>query len=410
MTRRDTRLPPFDPPPMTEDDDYIVYQGDMQALPAKRLVKRFRAAGIKAFMEQTRSIGTLGLPGNTILCNLHVARPQYVCALIVWRLRGQGIDAWRTMNRDQRRGIAETALVDGALANSDVWDPDIFPPEGLAWLQSQLGMGTGEFRKLLADARQRFERIGRRDLHLGIWVSIACLTAGAIWGWRTAFSRWQPWVPILLGVLFGGHTLIVTLPRIIGMAGASADDEPDSETDDLDDDLEMPSSFSGRSPSDPAPPEARRPKHRETVPSTPPAGADTPYPDLVRSLDAAKEHLNQGDAAAALKVLDRVAFKDIRGVHTTHPDYLRFVKICRQSLGMDTRNIDSQLAETALDWVSALKKGEEALRRGDAEESIVWFRRSIMGNPGEAGTASGEDAARRGIRAAEALLKRRRKS
>jgi tetratricopeptide (TPR) repeat protein len=131
------------------------------------------------------------------------------------------------------------------------------------------------------------------------------------------------------------------------------------------------------------------------------------YPDMAKSMNKAKEFLNLGNADAALKSLETFMAGDFRGVHTTVPEFNALLFACQQALGIDTRNIENRIAEMRLDWLSALKKGEELLRKGQAEESIAYFTRSISMNPGEAGTASAEQAARDGITAAQALLKRR---
>ena len=66
-------------------------------------------------------------------------------------------------------------------------------------------------------------------------------------------------------------------------------------------------------------------------------------------------------------------------------------------------------ADAGVHWLEELEAGERLLREGKARESIVHFERSIRVNPGEAGTANAEEAAREGIRAAKALLRRRKK-
>ena len=127
--------------------------------------------------------------------------------------------------------------------------------------------------------------------------------------------------------------------------------------------------------------------------------------DIGPWLNRAKERLNQGDAAGALKVLEDLVDRDVSGRHTSSALYYLLLEVCQTALDLDPRQARGQALETSLDWLSSLKKGQELLRVGRAEESIAYFRRSLRGNPGEAGTASAEDAARRGIEAAEALLK-----
>ena len=131
-----------------------------------------------------------------------------------------------------------------------------------------------------------------------------------------------------------------------------------------------------------------------------------PYLDFTQCLERAKTFLHQGDAESALNVLEAFAANDYRGIHTCYPEFYEILSICQRSLGKDARNAESQVEEMRLDWVTALRKGQQLLKAGRARESIGYFERSLQANPGEAGTASGWEAARLGIEAAKALLKR----
>lgn len=395
----DLQLPPFDPPPVLENPKYVLYQGDLHALPAKNVVKRFRTAGLQAFMKEIPSSPTTQPhSGGMFLYNVFVARSHYLCALIIWRLRGRTREDWRTMSRDQRKKIAVTALVDGALAGGDAWGPNLFQEEELAWLQFQLGMQADEFMQLLARARNSFIFIGKRDLRWGIWITIASLISGSVWGWLISFSLWPVWVFLLLGIVVGVYTLSYSLPRAFKIDTSSDDVRYFSGSQAQAHTMKRTTAKEPKPAKDkasPTPPPAATERYSNT--------SATPYPDLVYSLNRAKEYLNRGDAVSALSVLEKFARKDIRGVHTAHSEYYKLLKICRQTMGLDTRNADSQIEELKLDWVAALKKGEALLRSGRAEESIAYFKRSLNDNPGEAGTASAEDAARRGIKTAEAI-------
>jgi tetratricopeptide (TPR) repeat protein len=134
--------------------------------------------------------------------------------------------------------------------------------------------------------------------------------------------------------------------------------------------------------------------------------ASNPYLELGACLNQAKTFLNRGNALSALNILETFVTNDFRGIHTAYPEFYEILRVCQMSLGRDTRNADSQIEEMQLDWMTALKKGEQLLKAGKAKESIAYFKRSLNANPGEYGTASGEEAAQRGIKAAKALLKR----
>jgi len=135
---------------------------------------------------------------------------------------------------------------------------------------------------------------------------------------------------------------------------------------------------------------------------------DNIYQLIDDCLCQARAFLNKGDSRAALKALEALAENDFRGVHTAYPEYYMLLRSCQQSLGMDTRGAESQIAETGLSWLEALKKGQKLLNEGKAGESIGYFQRSINGNPGEYGASAALEAARLGIIKAKDTLERQK--
>jgi tetratricopeptide (TPR) repeat protein len=244
---------------------------------------------------------------------------------------------------------------------------------------------------MLGQARRDYNRIGKRDLRWGLWLSAVCLGVGGLW-WLVGSFRWQVLILLVLGVVFGMHTLVYSLPRTrrSGTPGLGASHPP----------LEAIQARLHRSQQE----EAYKPKQIVAPPLV-----SKPYLDFGRCLEEAKGFLNQGDAKCALKVLETFAANDFRGIHTAYPEFYEILRVCQQSLGLKTRHADSQIEEMQLDWMTALNKGQQLLKAGNAKESIAYFKRSLKANPGEAGTASSEEAARLGIKSAEALLKRQRK-
>ena len=358
------------------------------------MVKRFRAAGLDAYAEpsQADSSAQTGFTGRRYFVN--VAQPHFMCALLVWRLGRRGPEAWNTMSGDQRAGIALKALVDGVLMNSSPEDEDVFDTEGLEWLRLQLGLTESKFRQLLDRALVRYRFIMKRDLLWGSGVAAFCLIVAVAWGLAASFNSWPVWILIVLGAVFGVFTLVHVMPRAHGAGHYSFDYDPDAVLTSMV--FDSPGQGSPRS----------RPGTVEDRPEE----AGELHLDLERALILAKNHLNEGDARAALKVLESFAARDRRGLHTAESEYFKLLRICQEALGLDSRNAAAQVTELKLDWLSALKKGEELLKAGKARESIQYFRRSIQGNPGEAGTASAEEAARQGIKTAEKLMKRREKN
>ena len=122
-----------------------------------------------------------------------------------------------------------------------------------------------------------------------------------------------------------------------------------------------------------------------------------PYLDVSRAIAEARYRLSKEDGKGALEVLRKLEKEDFRGVHQGYPEYYQTLIAVLTSLGMDTRNAESRLAGLTLDWVGALKRGRAELRKGNAEEALALFQRSLASNPGEAGTSSGMDDAWRGM-------------
>lgn len=138
----------------------------------------------------------------------------------------------------------------------------------------------------------------------------------------------------------------------------------------------------------------------------PGAGRD-PQLGVWRAIQRARDALRRGDAPAGRAILEEFVAGDREGLHTYRPEFHAALRDCRLALGLDARNAGNQAEELRSDWLDALHEGEELLRAGRAAESVAAFNRSLNANPGEAGTAPAAEAARRGLAAAEALLRRR---
>ncbi len=385
---------PFDPPPVPDGSSYVLFQGDVVPMVARWQVKRMRAAGIDAYWETNRSFtgGAWGA-GNTYewLCSVCVAQPHLICAMILWKLGFRGVKGWQKMSHRRRCRLAGKALVGGMLLRGEEWDQGFFTPTGLSWLQAQLGLHEEAFQRLLGQARRGYMRIGKRDLRWGLWLSAGCLGVGGLW-WLAGSFGWPVLILLVLGVVFGVHTLAVSLPRArrSGTLGLGASHPS----------LEAIRARLHRSPQDEAY------GRKQTVA---PPHISKPYLDFGRCLEEATGFLNQGDAKSALNILETFAGNDYRGIHTAYPEFYEILRACQQSLGLKTLRAESQIEEMQLDWMTALTKGQQLLKAGRAKESIAYFNRSLKANPGEAGTASAVEEARLGIKSAEALLKRRKK-
>ena len=371
MTSNNSNLRPFDPPPAPDGASYVLFQGNVVTLVARRQTERMRAAGIDAHWKSNRNSGISFSTEftNEWLCNVFVAQPHLICAMILWRLSFRGIKGWQKMSAEKRNRMAGKALVDTMLLHGGEWNPAFFTPTGLNWLQAQLNLGEEGFQRVLGQARRDFNGIAKRDLRWGLWLTAGCFIVGGA-GWMILSFTWQVLILLVLGIVFGAHTLVVSWPRSRQNAN---------------------SSFGSSHP----------PLEKIRV--------NQPYLDLGRCLQQARAFLNQNDAESALEVLENFAADDYRGVHTAYPEFYEILRICQQSLGKDTRNADNQIEEMCLDWMTALNKGQQLLKAGKAQESIAYFNRSLQDNPGEYGTSSAVSAAEDGIKAAKALLRRRQK-
>lgn len=392
MTSNNPNPRPFEPPLAPDGSSYVLFQGNVVTLMARRQTDRMRAAGIDARWESNRNSGVSFSAEFTSewLCNVFVAQPHLICAMILWRLSFRGIKGWQKMSPEKRARMAGKALVDTMLLHGGGWDPAFFTPTGLNWLQMQLNLGEEGFQRVLGQARRDFNDIARRDLHWGLWLTAGCFIVGGAW-WMIGSLTWQVLILLVLGIVFGVHTLALSWPssRRVGNSKFGASHPP----------LEKIQTHLQRvQPGESAKQEQKSDKVR----------VSQPYLDLGRCLQQARAFLNQNDAESALNVLENFAADDYRGVHTAYPEFYEILRICQQSLGKDTRNTDSQIEEMRLDWMTALNKGQQLLKAGKAQESIAYFERSLKDNPGEYGTASAVSAAEDGIKAAKALLRRQK--
>lgn len=197
----------------------------------------------------------------------------------------------------------------------------------------------------------------------------------------------------MLGIVFGVHTLAVSWPRSRQASNSSfGSSHPPLEN--------IQAHLQRIQQGDSAKPEQKSNN----------VWVGKPYLDFGRSLQQARTFLNQNDAESALNALENFAADDYRCVHTAYPEFYETLRICQQSLGKDTRNADSHVEEMNLDWMTALNKGQQLLKAGKAQESIAYFSRSLMDNPGEYGTSSAVSAAEEGIKSAKALLRRQQRS
>lgn len=393
MTSNNSNFLPFEPPPVPDGSPYVLFQGDVMTLVARRQTERMRTAGIDAYWENHNSgISFSAEFKSEWLCNVFVAQPHLLCAMILWRLSFRGVKGWQKMSSEKRSRIAVKALVDAMLLHGGGWDQAFFTPTGLNWLQAQLSLGEEGFQRVLGQARRDFIGIGKRDLRWGLWLSAGCFIVGGAW-WVILSFTWQVLVLLVLGIVFGVHTLAVSRPRS-RQAGNSGFGSSHPSLEKIQAHLQR--IQQGAS--------AKSEQKSDKV------WVGQPYLDMGRSLQQARAFLNQNDAESALNVLESFAADDYRGVHTAYPEFYEILRVCQQSLGKDTRNADSQIEEMKLDWMTALNKGQQLLKAGKAQESIAYFNRSLMDNPGEYGTSSAVSAAEEGIKAAKVLLRRRQRS
>src|SRR3989338_2013588 len=329
MTSNNPNPRPFEPPPAPDGSSYVLFQGNVVTLMARRQTGRMRAAGIDAYWESNYNSGISFSAEfrSEWLCNVFVGHPHLLCAMILWRLSFRGVKGWQKMSAENRARIAGKALVDTMLLHGGGWDPAFFTPTGLNWLQAQLNLGEEGFQRVLGQARRDFNGIARRDLHWGLWLTAGCFIVGGA-GWLIGSFTWQALILLVLGIVFGAHTLAVSWPRS-KQAGNS------------------------RFGASPPPPEKIQ-SHLQRVPqgdSAKPeqesdkAWVSQPHLDLGRCLQQARAFLNQNDAESALNTLENFAADDFRGIHTAYPEFYEILRICQQSLGKDTRNADNQIEE-----------------------------------------------------------------
>lgn len=380
------------PPFVSEGSSYVLFLPDVVTLVARWHTNRLRKVGIDAYWEshvwyvRWSSVE----PPLQYLSNVYVAQPHLLPAMIMWKLSWRGVGGWQRMEPEQRCRLAEKVLVDSMLLSGGEWDEAFFTGAGLHWLQTQLGAEAEQFHRLLGRARRRYKGIARRDVRLGTWLSAGFFAAAGLW-WLFSSTGWPAILFLLLAAIFGVHTLVSALPRSrqSGTRGLGSSHPPVSR---IQEQLRQGKQVGASG----AKSEIARARVGEN------------YLELGRCLARAKEHLNHGDAHAALAELEGFAADDFRGVHTAYPEFYEILLICQRALGQNSRNSASQIEEMRLDWMTALDKGRQLLRAGRAKESIAYFQRSLKTNPGEAGTAAAWEEAEQGIRSAKALLKRQK--
>jgi tetratricopeptide (TPR) repeat protein len=94
----------------------------------------------------------------------------------------------------------------------------------------------------------------------------------------------------------------------------------------------------------------------------------------------ARSHLGM---QAAYETLEDLARDDYQGIYMGYPEYYETLIECQKRLGHDTRNAENQLSELNLHWKDALSHARDLLDKGDYEESLIFFERSLNSNPGE---------------------------
>ena len=97
----------------------------------------------------------------------------------------------------------------------------------------------------------------------------------------------------------------------------------------------------------------------------------------------ARSHLGMNDPQAAYQTLEDLTRDDHQGIYMGYPEYYETLIECQKRLGHDTRNAENQLTELNLDWRDALSQAWKLLNKGDYEESLIYFERSLKSNPGE---------------------------
>lgn len=186
MTSDNSNLRPFEPPPAPDGSPYVLFQGDVMTLVARRQTERMRAAGIDAYWENNHNSGVSFSAEfkSEWLCNVFVAQPHLLCAMILWKLSFRGIEGWQKMSPEKRSRVAVKALADAMLLHGGGWDQAFFTPSGLNWLQTQLSLGEEGFQRVLGQARRNFTGIGKRDLRSRPALGIMAERRLFYHGWR----------------------------------------------------------------------------------------------------------------------------------------------------------------------------------------------------------------------------------
>lgn len=150
MTGNNSNLRPLEPPPASDGSTYVLFQGDVVTLVARRQAERMRAVGIDAYWESNRNSGISFSAEfkSEWLCNVFVAQPHLLCAMILWRLNFRGVKGWQKMSPEKRGRVAVKALVDAMLLHGGGWDQAFFTPTGLNWLQAQLNLREEGFQRV----------------------------------------------------------------------------------------------------------------------------------------------------------------------------------------------------------------------------------------------------------------------
>ncbi len=196
----------FSPPPAAEGSGYARFQFGTVGWVARWQTRRMRAVGIDAYGELEP------VPAGDNLYTVWVAKPHLICAMVLWKLGFRGVPYWQGASAEKRARLAVKALVDCMLLHGGRWEDANLAEEGLDWLRAQLGLEEAGLQDLLLRARREFEGIAERDLRWGAWLSVSLLAGGAFW--RLAFGTcWQAILLLILGAVFGVHTLAVSLPR-----------------------------------------------------------------------------------------------------------------------------------------------------------------------------------------------------
>lgn len=116
-----------------------------------------------------------------------------------------------------------------------------------------------------------------------------------------------------------------------------------------------------------------------------------------------RSQLALGDPQGAHVTLESLVEEDVRGTYMAYPEYHEALMDVQAALGLDSSNAENQLREIELDWRESLRIALDLLARGEYEESIVYFSRSLNSNPGEWNSERAEYEAYRGK--AEALTR-----